>query len=126
MHFKMPLVAPGCLYIFHGEKVNRNSPLRSQLPSNHFQQFCNTTQACYLPMPVFRITLCSILPRRRSTPSSSCSSWRAQVPNPRGTAQKDTSRDHRPSVHQSKGQLSLQEDHRGLDEVLPESQHGKR
>lgn len=55
-------VAPGCLYIFRGEKVNRNSPLRSQLLSNRFRQFCNTDQAYYVPLPVCRANPHSILP----------------------------------------------------------------
>lgn len=51
----MLLVAPGCLYIFCGEKVNRNSPVRSRLLSNPFRQFCNTNQVYYVPPPGFRI-----------------------------------------------------------------------
>lgn len=60
----MLLVAPGCLYIFSGEKVNRNSPRRSQLLSNCFQQFCNTDQASsdQAPVPGFGINPWHILP----------------------------------------------------------------
>lgn len=43
-----------------------------------------------------------------------------------GTGQKDTARDHRLAVHKSKGELCLQEDHGGLDEVLAKPQHDRR
>lgn len=69
IHFKMLLVAPGCLYIFCGEKVNRNSPLRSQLLSNCFRQFCITNQVCQVLPPGFRVNPRSLLPGLRSTQS---------------------------------------------------------
>lgn len=109
-------VAPGCLYIFRGEKVNRNSPRRSQLLSNCFRQFCNTDQASsdQASLPGFG-TNPHILPGLPSSPSVSCF--------PGISHGKDTSGNHRPAVHQGKAQLRPQEHHGGLDEVLPKSQH---
>lgn len=121
----MLLVAPGCLYIFCGEKVNRNSPLRSQLLSNCFRQFCITNQACYVPPSGFRINPRSTLPGLRSTPSFPASPRSADA-HGQGTGQKDTARDHRLAIHESKGKLGLQEDHGGLDEVLAKPQHDRR
>lgn len=71
----MLLVAPGCLYIFSGEKVNRNSPRRSQLLSNCFQQFCNTDQASsdQAPAPGFGINPWDILPGLPSSRGSAAS-----------------------------------------------------
>lgn len=121
----MLLVAPGCLYIFCGEKVNRNSPLRSQLLSNCFRQFCNTDQAYYVPLPDFRINpvasyLAFEVPRAPQAFPMSAGAHH------RDAARKDTAWDHRLAVHEGEGELRLQEDHGRLDEVLPESQHDKR